>query len=291
MEKPGCDATTGDLSNASRIFIFHSCLAMVAGLLVSWLTSGCQHQAAAPKAAAAHHVRYQLDWAVDHVERAATGSSWEVVNDLGYRVHVNRGYVVSYSMELVECPRDVAATPVARLGTLLWSAVEATAYAGHSTGTPNPAAIRAMQVESLTAPTVRDAGVVMLSAQTYCQVHYLVARANRDASGLPAEIDMVDSSLHIDGTYQAPGGSAEVPFTVHTAAAYGALFDHIINSSAPIHVDTGDSATQVIVRRHLGKIFDAVDFAQMKVPVIANQILNSLIDHVEIEINSVPEEG
>jgi hypothetical protein len=308
------------------------------------LAGGCRNQATAPAVATPHEVRYQLDWVLDGVERTADGSAWETTNDLGYRVRVTRGYVSSYSMELVECPRD-AGTPIARLcapspvainsfgvgagvspaappfggaqtrsarlaagtaaatsewvrpvpritaqsplaclGAALWSAVEATAYAGHSVGTPNPAAIRAMQVESLLAPAPRAAGAVTLLPQAYCQLHYLVARADRDAHGLPIDLDMVDTSLHIEGTYRAPGGSTDVPFVVHTAAAYGTLLDRAVGASEPMHVDTGVSAVDVTVRRHLGKIFDGVDFVLMRPPVIAGQVLRSLIDHVEVAI-------
>jgi hypothetical protein len=225
----------------------------------------------------------------DDAKKAPDGTSWEVTNDLGYRVRVTRGYVTSYSMELVECPKEPVATPVAGLGAFLWSTVESTAWAGHSTGTPNPAAIRPMQVESLTAPTAHQVGAVLLAPQTYCQLHYLVARAGREAPGLPAELDMVDASLHVDGTYQSPGTSTETRFTVHTAVAYGQLFDHAARSSASIHVDSGSSATRVTVRRHLGKIFDGVDFVKMTDRMVAAQILKSLVDRVDVEITSTNE--
>jgi len=257
-------------------------------LLQSLVAAGCR-QPATPQARTAHQVRYQLEWVWDGAEKTADGTAWEVTNDLGYRVRVTRGYVTSYSMELVECPKDTAATPVASLGTFLWSVVEGPAYAGHATGTPNPAAIRPMQVESLTAPTTHQVGAVLLAPQTYCQLHYLVARAGREAPGLPADLDMVDTTLHIDGTYRAPGATADTPFTLHTAVAYGALFDHTVSSSAAVHVDTGTSAAQVTVRRHLGRIFDGVDFVKMTDRMVAGQVLKSLIDHVDVEIRSANE--
>jgi hypothetical protein len=258
-------------------------------LLESLLGGGCQQAATPPKARTAHQVRYYLDWAWDDATKTADGTAWEVTNDLGYRVRVTRGYVTSYSMELVECPKDTAATPVASMGMFLWSTVEGTAYAGHATGTPNPAAIRPMQVESLTAPAAREAGTVLLAPQTYCQLHYLVARAGREAPGLPADLDMVDTSLHIDGTYRVPGTTADTPFTLHTAVAYGALFDHTVSSTAAMQVDTGASATRVTIRRHLGKIFDGVDFVNMTDRMAAGQVLKSLIDHVEVDIQPVNE--
>jgi hypothetical protein len=87
----------------------------------------------------------------------------------------------------------------------------------------------------------------------------------------------------------APGTPADTPFTLHTSVAYGALFDHTVSSSAVMHVDTGTSATQVTVRRHLGRIFDSVDFVKMTDRMMAGQVLKSLIDHVEVEIQSLNE--
>jgi hypothetical protein len=275
--------------SGETIFRSRLTIALSVCLVQSLLVGGCQQAAPRPRSRTAHQVRYQLDWVWDGVTKTSDGTAWEVTNDLGYRVRVTRGYVTTYSMELVECPKGTAATPVASLGTLLWSIVEATAYAGHATGTPNPAAIRPMQVESLTAPTARQVGAVLLAPQTYCQLHYLVARAGREAPGLPADLDMVDTSLHIDGTYRAPGTTADTAFTLHTAVAYGALFDHTASSPAALHVDTGTSATQVTVRRHLGRIFDSVDFVNMTDRMVAGQVLKSLIDHVQVEIEPVNE--
>jgi hypothetical protein len=261
------------------------CRALGGSLLGVLLLSACQ-SASSPQAPTAHPVRYELEWAWDDVKRAADESSWDITNDLGYRVHVTRGYVTSYSMELVECPKDVAPTPLARLDTLLWSIVEGTAYAGHATGTPNPAAIHPMQVESLTAAAPHQFPPVFLLPQAYCKLHYLVARAGPGAPGLPADFDMVDKSLHVDGSYEAAGTAVETPFTLDTASAYGALFDHAANASAAMHVDTGTSAIQVTIRRHLGKMFDGVDFAKMTPRMAAGQVLKSLIDHVEVDITS-----
>lgn len=247
------------------------------------LLGACGGSAAPHAAPTPHRVRYRLDWVWDDGRKQADSDAWEVTNDLGYRVRVTRGYVTSYSMELVECPKSA---PLSLLG---WPLLAATAYAGHSSGTPNPAAIRPMLVESLLQATPREAGSVLLPPQAYCQLHYLVARAANDASGLPADLDMVDASLHVDGTYQAPGSSGATPFSIHTAIAYGGLFDHTVDSPAMLQVDTGRGATQVTVRRHAGRMFDGVDFARMTDQVAAGQILRSLIDHADVEIQPLDE--
>ena len=205
------------------------------------------------------------------------GVGWEVTNDLGYRVRLTRGWVTTYSMELVECPKPAA------LSSFL---APPSAWAGHASGTPNPAAIRPMQVESLLAPTDREVGTVTLVPQAYCQMHYLIARAGHDSPGLPSELDMVDASLHVDGTYRPPGAASPTLFTIHSAIANGGLFDRTA-TSVPIRVDTGRATTRVTVRRHLGSLFDAVDFATMPESVRAERILAAAIDHIEIEIAAV----
>jgi len=230
--------------------------------------AGCR----GPAAPAPHAVHYALAWDRDGV--AAGPAGWDVTTDRGYRVHVARGWVTAYSMELVECPkatslRDLLAPP--------------RAWAGHTSGTPNPAAIRPLQVESLTEPEDRDVGTVTLAPQAYCQVHYLIARAARESPGLPRDIDMVDASLHVEGTYQAADAAAPTPFAIHTPIANGGLFDHTA-TSAPIAVDTGREAARVTIRRRLRAIFDGVDFAKTTDAVRAERILAAIVDHAGVEI-------
>ncbi len=214
----------------------------------------------------------------------ADDGSWSVTNDLGYRVRVARGWITSYSMELVECPkesREDDVTPFALVAALLGGRA---AWAGHLSGTPNPAAIRPLQVESLTDLANRDVGAVTLAPQPYCQLHYLVARAGKDSPGLPADLDMVDASLHLEGTYQARDADRATPFTVHTDVAYGQLFDHVVPAGSVLHVDTGREAVRVEVRRRRSHMFDHVDFARMADRQLALRILTSLVDDAAVAV-------
>ena len=256
-------------------------------VLLAVLAAGCM-STPSPPTPGPHEVRYRLTWERDGVRTTSDGG-WEVANDLGYLVHVTRGWVTSYSMELVECPKDAADATPWNVGDVLWPALESPAWAGHMAGTPNPAAIRPMQVESLTDVEPHQAGTVTLAPQAYCKLHYLVARAGHDSPGLPPDLDMVDTTLHLDGIVRAPGASSDVPLTVHTALAYGQLFERAATPPAAIHVDSGLGAMEVEVRRHLGRMFDGVDFAKMADRAVALQILKALVDHVDVEI--VPLDG
>jgi hypothetical protein len=119
-------------------------------------------------------------------------------------------------------------------------------------------------------------------------VHYLIARAGHDSPGLPTELDMVDSSLHLDGAYRAPGSATETPFALHTAVANGALLDHVGTPERPIHVDTGTEEVRVTVVRHLAALFKGVDFVKLNERALPGQILQSFVDGVEVRIERVP---
>lgn len=254
-------------------------------LLTLVFVAGCR-QTRETQPAAAHEIRYRLAWdALD--AQAVDAGVLSTTTDRGYRIRLRRGYLTSYSMELVECPPPVA--PLAVLGSLLFSALEGTAHAGHASGTPNPAAIRPMQVESLTAPVGLAAGSAVPPPQSYCQLHYLIARAGGEARGLPGDLDMVDASLHLEGTYTAPGSTSEVPFAVHAAIANGVLRNRSVAPAAPIRVESGRSAMQVTVRRHLTRAFDGIDFATASQASVAAAVLQSLVDHVDVEIEALDE--
>src|SRR5207302_7074271 len=129
-----------------------------------------------------HEVRYVLTWAAKPSGDTVGSAQPVLVNDRGYTIRVTRGYLVTRSMELVECPktatRDWVGSALAGLPALLGPRP---AYAGHSVGTPNPAAINVAHVESLTDVHDSPAGSRTLAPQHYCQVHYLIARADNNA--------------------------------------------------------------------------------------------------------------
>lgn len=237
----------------------------------------------APTARAPHAVTYALAWADDDVTPSADGPGFVVTSDLGYTVHVTRGWITSFGMELVECPRPAAA-PVARAGELLGSLLVGDAWAGHSSDAPNPAAARPMQIESLTAPHTADVATLQLEPQTYCKLHYLLARAGAEARDLPARPDLVGTSLHVEGTWRVPGTAHATPFTLRTASAYGALLERAGDAADPLRVDTGAGGARVTLRRHRGRMFDGVDFARMPERAAAMQVLRATVEHVDVQV-------
>ena len=246
--------------------------------------AGCQSDAVH---SAPHRVSYRLEWSWEGVSARSDGSGWDAVNDRGYRVHVDVGYLVDYSMELVECPKEAQASSA----DWRWIWWPRPAWAGHAPTTPNPAAIYTPHIEALRAATSLDVGSRVLAPQRYCRVHYLIARANRSAVGLPDSVDMVERSLYVLGTYQAATAAAPQTFEIATSAANAVLTDlfppgHYGAQGSAVVVDSGQENAHVVIRRALKSLFDGVDFEAMPPARIERQVLQNVIDHTEIAVKT-----
>lgn len=228
-------------------------------------------------------VSYSVVWETDGVAIADDGS-WKVVTNLGTHVRVTRGYVTTYAVQLVECEEDNA-TAAASWGRsdLFGTGV---AWAGHD-DVANDIAFLQATVESMTPPVDRTLGVVETTGLSYCQGHYLVGRAPDDAVGLPEDVDMLQVSLHLEGTWRASDdeNALEIPFTIRTRLANGALRDLLAaEGDAALRVDTAMSGAAVTVHRPLAGLFDNVDFASMDEEDTAKQLLLSMMDGVWVEV-------
>jgi hypothetical protein len=235
-------------------------------------------------------VRYRLTWSASPPGEQIGATPRVLVNDRDYVIRIERGYLVTRSMELVECPKTASRHWVGSGWQALESALAPhVAYAGHSVGTPNPAAITIAHVESLTEVAPSMAGSRTLLPQEYCQVHYLIARADNPAVNLPHDVDMVDSSLFIQGTYRARDASGDTAFALKTTVANGIVVDlfpvgQFGNAKTKFRLDLGTTGAEVVFRRNFDRIFDGVDFATMPDRLKVQQILKNLIDTMEVEV-------
>ena len=269
----GCFASllaAGELS--ARIM---SRLTRTALLVAVALISACN---LGPPPPSPHEVAYSLTWNTEGAQRLATGG-WKLTTDLGYTVQLQRGYLISRSMEVTECPKTI---------TTSWIEPRP-AFAGHASGTPNPAAILTPHAESLLEAGTTAAGRVMLQPQQYCKSFYLIARADNTTVGLPHDVDMVDLSLYVEGFFLKPGSTDATPFHIRTAIGNGTVLDifppgHFADSAAAFHLDTGKEGAEVSVRRDLSTMFTGVDFSTLSEQMMARQVLKNLIDHTEIVV-------
>ena len=219
----------------------------------------------------AGQITYRLDWRWGQALPAEQG--WMVTNDLGYQVHLKQGYLVTYSTELIECPSNAAQTSwhLDQIGPQ-------PAYAGHGAD-PSEARITASVVEDLAHPLASTIETVAVTASSYCQGHYVIGPAGVETTrNLPQQIDLIGTSLFIQGDYQDPETAAITPFTIQTKLPGGVIADltSVEAINEPVQVLTGSVPIEVTLRRDLGSLFDGVDFGQMSEQEQARGVLRSL---------------
>lgn len=223
-----------------------------------------------PAQAESGSIRYSAAWAWgDAID--TPGPGWEVTNDLGYRVQVESGAVVFYSVQLLACEHEHAETVWQRLGDWLGSSLgPVTAHAGHG-DEENPAEVMPVLVESLAEPGTVALGSVQVSEPAWCQGHYLIAQGVDGA--------MSGRSLTVSGTVTGPDGTT-APFAIDTALAWGAPADLRLpydgEDSPARHAEIGDETIEIVVLRALDTLFDGVDFAGMDETEQAKGLLRNL---------------
>jgi hypothetical protein len=216
-------------------------------------------------------VRYHLAWAWGDAEPTEDG--WTVVNDRGYEVRVTDGYLVTYSVQLAPCTEGDLDTGLGRLFGI------GRAHAGHG-GEEDPSAWITGLAEPLASPEVRSLEPVIVDSGTYCRVHYLVARAETGTLDLPEEMDLMGTSLYIEGTVASAGDEPE-PFTIWSTLPTGQL----MTWSDPVTpIDLDADGLDVTITRDLGHLFDGVEFATMSAESVEKTILLGLAERVSVRV-------
>lgn len=261
------------------------CRALICALLV---LSGCQSadDGDAPPAAereppAAGEVRYVLEWDTDGLEVAADGS-WRVVNDLGIEFTVERGWLTSYSTQLVPCWLVEGTARARTLGDWLWGLIGGVAHAGHD-DEPDPSLFEVPHVESLIDPQTRVLGTVQgVPSETYCKAFYLVARSDDDAVDVPTTVPYERVSLYLEGTWRGDGET--LPFVLSTNLNLGRNLDLIADGEA-LRIDPSEAGVEVVFRRRIAGWFEGLDPGLFDDDVaLARALMPKLIDAVEAEL-------
>lgn len=221
---------------------------------------------------------YTLDWEWGNAVPLDDGG-WQVVNDMGYTVVVEEAALVSYSVQMVECDHEHPEDETALFAI-------PRAFAGHGDGV-DPSMLEPGMVENLAEPTRIDFGsVAVADTITYCQAHYLIARADDQVRGVDEQ--MLASSFLVRGQYQASDASEFTPFTLQTSQASGVISDLKVfyAADAHIHLKTGRQSAAVTFVRQLDRLFDGVDFESMDADEQARAILRSLVKHTSVTITA-----
>jgi hypothetical protein len=230
------------------------------------------------------NIVYQYDWQWGKAVPQTDGVGWGVTNDLGYRIRIQRGYITTANTELMACAHTHAsANDTSIVAALLGLRV---AHAGHG-GQNDPSKLTQPQVESLTSPKTNVVIAVWGDEPTYCNVHYLIGYANESANNLPNEVNLVGTSLYLEGEYTAPGSDKLIAFKLQSPLAWGeakALADPASGIDEKSGVKTG-SNLHLIISRELGSMFDSLDFVHMNEQEQAKTVLRNLIAHTQVVLH------
>jgi hypothetical protein len=222
-------------------------------------------------------IHYRLAWYTDGI--TYNDSGWTVTTASGYTVHVEAGYITSYSAELVYCPHNHSF-----LGLFGSIFSMLTAHAGH-TGETSPAKVNASVIESLTKPTETDWDTVTVAEPAYCQGHYLIGRADNTTQAMPNDVNMNRMSIYIRGTYRSATTESATPFLIQTNLGNGTLQElHMPDKPNAVHAEIGAQPVEITIRRHLATLFDQIDFDHMGTQEQAKALLNQLIAQTEIVV-------
>jgi hypothetical protein len=219
-------------------------------------------------------IQYTLAWDWGEAQALPDGG-WTTVNDLGYTVTVEQGYLVSYSAQAIECAHSHGF-----LTNLLGWIMPGEALAGHG-GDNDPALVTTSTVETLHAPSETVLDLLTVNEPGYCELHYLIARADSEAAGAFNAADMAAgmaaTSLRIEGAYTAPGASEAIPFSLDSSLAMGVIRELVDAKLAQVHTEIGAQAIEISIVRRLDTLFDGVDFATMDADAQAWAMLRAII--------------
>jgi hypothetical protein len=240
-------------------------------------------------------VAYRLEWNFAGVDRDPESGRWSVANNKGYRVTVDSGFLVAYSLAFLPC--DIAqrrrpATAKAGAaqdrwpGSLLGPRV---AWAGHGDPFFNPVQTEPPVVESLTAGASLDVGAFAPEQVRYCQVHYVVARAPSDAVGLPEQVNMVGVTAHVEGSYRRLPDGPKTAFTIHSPSA-NAVLEEIFEEGVGADdrqrgFDGISTRATAVVTRNAASLFEDIDFEKDGRHKIPWQFLKNVADGTTVRVD------
>ena len=202
-----------------------------------------------------------------------------VVNDLGYRIEVDRWVAVSASIELRPCEASAS---------LLWRLVGGTA-AAHVTPTVYRAGGSAQPRDLLGAGTAALFGQLTPPAGDYCQVRYASSPADADLEGSGGGASLLGKSMVISGRYRPPGGEAPVSFSLATTLGTRVDLPEIAaTSSAPLFKLRSGERLAVTVTIEPAAMFDGIDFALQGPAQVESQLVFNLARGMQLQLVGEP---
>jgi len=207
------------------------------------------------------------------------GGGFDVETDLGYRVHVDSAWILSHSVSFGRC--DTFADGSGEQAS--WWGLPVRSAHAHAEDT-DPSTIETSRIEDLTK--AHDVEVsTSFEAARYCRAHWLLARPTEPATGAEG-VSMENRSVLLEGTFER--GGVVTPFAIDTWWPHGILLDlPWTMGSGDYEVARRDGEARhafVTVTRHLGALFDGIDFEVASQDQIDGTLIDNLAGGADITI-------
>jgi hypothetical protein len=237
---------------------------------------------AAAGSCASHVAGITVDVSVMHVTAAPApdGSPRTFDTYLGYHVTITRGYSTVSAVDLLAC------TPAMPRREEDRSILHVLLFGGGGVAeahTPGPwTHLGAPMVDTLLRQdgTATPIGQILPPPASYCGLKATFAPADRDAHGLPQDVDMTGRTIYLEGTWIAPSGGAATPFTISsdaTAQVTLALDPQLV-------LDMQHESGAVLLTSRWDHWLDQVDFATMDDAARAQALLDSLPSTITADV-------
>jgi len=218
----------------------------------------------------------QLSWVFTWETQDITQheEGWSVTNGDGIEFTVESGWVSSYSASLAPCEAEESLW--AERGLMERVLGIGIARADHG-AVSDPSTLESPLLEDLSLLEGSRSSTLYFEPTEYCQLHYLVARADSDAEAPAPASPMALRTLRLDGSWTA--GEDSGLLSIESAFNYGALF-----SLESATASSAGPAVEIEVRRQPSRLFDAVNPQLQSEEQLAWTVTQNLVQASEILI-------
>lgn len=216
-------------------------------------------------------LRWSFTWDIEDIDFSE--GRWATTNDQGVTFTVETGWLSSYSAALAPCFAEEE-TEWARRGLIERLLGIRTARADHGVDI-DPSALTGPIVEDLAGLTSTDSARLSFGPTDYCQLHYLIARADADTADPAPGVPMSLVTLRLNGhwTNGDEGGDLEVESSFN----YGALFSLDGRAESPPR-----GHAQIEIRRNASLLFSGIEPNLLSENELAWQITKNLVDSTDL---------
>ena len=219
-------------------------------------------------------LRWSFTWDLDDIVVSEGG--WSTTNDLGITFTVTSGWLSSYSAALAPCLVEEEAEWASR-GLIERFFGIGMARADHAVDI-DPSSLPSPILEDLVTLAPSQSPFLHFEETLYCQLHYLIARADVATPNPTPETSMSLVTLRLSGFWE--DGATSGPLDVESSFNYGAL-----SSLDKATIPPPNKEVLVELRRSAASLFSGVSPSVLSPEELAWKVSQNIVDDTECILN------